>query len=351
MKAEKFLWISDGEYYYLTGYYTMNKWIDNDTVVITRSKNKKIGVNSPKDVCELVKVNLKDNSMRVLCDDVLDFAQHVVHENNVYYSTGKELKGIDVKSGKTEVLYRNEFYADDENAVMESPHKTADGRFISLYVSCKGKASVFITVDTVTGKMKKICEKKFENPFPMTNHGMVCPTDKDLMFFSHEGITFYVSNRLWLADARNGKMWNIAKQRLNDDGNLGDCFGHEMWAPDGKGLYFVKYKCSPTPPRGICYVDVQTGKAKLLYSGFGYWHVGVSADGKYLTSDTQTGKDYSEVVVIDIKTGEEVLIDEAKTDWNHPCHPHPQLSFDNNKLMYTAIDESGRTGVKIAILK
>jgi len=124
-----------------------------------------------------------------------------------------------------------------------------------------------------------------------------------------------------------------------------------MWAPDGKGLYFVKYLCLPTPPRGICYVDVQTGKAELLYTGYRYWHVGVSEDGRYLTADTQTGKDYSEVVLIDLNDNSETVIDKAKTNWTHPCHPHPQISPDNKKVVYTALNEKGRTCVKVAILK
>ena len=191
----------------------------------------------------------------------------------------------------------------------------------------------------------------FEKPFNVANHLMISPTDKDILFFAHEGSTFYVSNRLWIYDAKTGSERNIAKQRLDRDGNVGDCFGHEMWAPDGNGLYFVKYPCSPIKPCGICYVDVKSGKYELLYSKHKYWHVGVSSDGKFLTADTQYAPHRSEVVVIDREKGREFVVDIPYITGIHPCHPHPQLSPDNNRVVYTALDkEDGRTCIKIAYL-
>lgn len=358
---DKIITIADDQYHYSSGYYTMNKWMDDDNVVIARSKNQTIGVktNPYEDTVEIVKYTLSTHEISVLCDDSLSFAEHVVHGSKVYYSNGKALKMIDTATGHTEVLYENTGYLKElgqgglyngEMGLLHSPHITNDGKTISLFIPRDHNPTLFITLDTETGEAKELFQKRFEGPFFWANHGMICPENPNLLFFAHEGITFYVSNRLWLYDANTKKAWNIAKQRLDDDGNLGDCYGHEMWAPDGKGLYFVKYKCSPTPPRGICYVDVQTGKAELLYSAFGYWHVGVSADGRYLAADTQTGLDYSEVVVIDRQNDTETVVDHAKTNWNHPCHPHPQLSLDNRKVMYTALDEKGRTCTKIAIL-
>ena len=359
--SNKIITIADEEYHYSSGYYTMNKWIDNDNVVIARSKSQTIGVkqNPYEDTVEIIKVSLKTGEITVLCDDSLNFAEHVVYGNKVYYSTGKELKVIDTLTGEIKILYENSTYLNEfakgglyngEMGLMHSPHITNDGKTISLFIPRDNEAAVFISVNTETGEAKEVFRKKFEGPFFWANHCMVCPENPDLFFFAHEGTTFYISNRLWIYDAKTQKAWNIAKQRLDDDGNLGDCYGHEMWAPDGKGMYFVKYKCSPTPPRGICYADIQTGKADLLYSSYGYWHVGVSDDGRYLTSDTQTGLDFSEVVIIDRQTNTETVIDHAKTNWTHPCHPHPQMSKDNQKIMYTALNDQGRTCTKIALL-
>ena len=138
LEKENILTIGDGEYHYSSGYYTMNKWIDNDNVVIARSKNQTIGVkpNPFEDTVELVKVSLKDNKITVLCDDVMNFAQHVVYGSKVYYSTGYELKSVDIDSGEIKVIYKNEFYVGKdiggklyagEMSLLLSPHITNDG--------------------------------------------------------------------------------------------------------------------------------------------------------------------------------------------------------------------------------
>lgn len=357
--VERIIEITDDKYHYSSGYYTVNKWIDKENVVLARSEKQTIGAaDVPRDdKTELVKCNVYTGEKEVLCNDVMAYQEYLVYKNLLYYVDGERLIRINLDTKEREVIF--------EKKGICCPHITNDGKVISFYIesenggvytmeardNLKERPVEFLAIDVESGNELYSFKKSFEKPLNWAAHGMVCPENPDLMFFCHEGNTFYVSNRLWLYDNKTKNQWNIAKQRLDDDGNLGDCYGHEMWAPDGKGLYFVKYICSPKPPRGICYVDVQTGKAELLYSAFNYWHVGVSSDGNYLTSDTQTGKDYSEVILINRKTGEETLIDSAKTDWMHPCHPHPQISPDNKKIMYTALTDKGRTCVKIALLK
>ncbi len=343
--------IGNDGYHYSAGYYTTNKWIDNDTVVLARSHDRRIVTTA--DVVELVALSLKDGSMKVLCNDVWDFADYVVHGSTVYYTDGQSLKSVDAQTGECRRIYtyQDEFHHDADTLHISMPHITADGKTISLFVPVKDRASLFFTVDTQSGISRKLCTKKFNPPFTFANHGMICPTDPDLLFFAHEGTTFYISNRLWIYNAKTDEMHTIATQHLNETGDLGDCYGHEMWAPDGKGLYFVKYSCSPTPPCGIRYVDIETNTTEILYSTFKYWHVGVSADGKYLVSDTQKGDGQSEVILINRETGEEKWIDTAKTDWVHPCHPHPQLSPDNRHILYTAMSESGNTCTKIATVE
>ena len=126
----------------------------------------------------------------------------------------------------------------------------------------------------------------------------------------------------------------IAEQRLDTDGNLGDCFGHECWAPDGKGLYFVKYNCSPVGPRGISYVNADgTGQRTAIYGKYPYWHVCASPDGRFLASDTQSGS-YSGVCLIDTYSGNEKMFYKAKSNWTHPTHPHPSFNLSGSKVMF-----------------
>ena len=165
---------------------------------------------------------------------------------------------------------------------------------------------------------------------------MINPFDPEQVFFAHEGNTFYVSNRLWLFDTQSG-MHCIAKQRLDEEGNLGDCFGHECWAADGQGLYFVKYACSPLPPRGICYVSITGEQTDVLYGKYPYWHVSAAPNGRHLAADTQSGT-FSGVCLIDTETGRECMPIQARTTWSHPCHPHPSFSPDSRTVGFQDLD-------------
>lgn len=336
--------ISDNEYYYTAGYYTANKWIDNNTIVVSRSKHPLIERSSGEKV-ELVKISLDTGEMTVLCDDVIGSAAYVVHKNIVYYSAGKEIKTINTLNGDIQALYKDEFFP-NEKASLLMPEKTRDGRYISVFIENEGFPTYFVVINTETGEAKKLCEKNFSAPFSRANHGMICPTDPDIIFFAHEGDTRYVSNRLWIYNAKTDKMYNTAKQNLDEDGNLGDCFGHEMWASDGKGLYFVKYPVSPLPSRGICYVDIETKEVQMLYSSYKYWHVGTAENGRFLVADTQLPDWKSEVVVIDKEDGSETVVDSNLNIKEHPCHPHPQISPDNKTVVYTAFNDDGRVCIK-----
>ena len=335
--------IHDDRYHYTSGYYTDNRWLDDDTLIIARSKFP------DKEYNELVRVSLKDESIELICDDVKGWSSHVVWKDLVYYTDGQEIRVIDTKTNEKKVIYKRDF---DEISSFCMPSITNDGKTICIYGCNDDVGGFFATVDVETGKCRKMLSKKFAPPFITANHGMICPENPDRIFFAHEGITFSVSNRLWIYDAKLDKAWNIAKQNLDEDGNLADCFGHEMWAPDGKGMYFTKYPCSPKGPKGVCYVDIETGKIDVLYSKYNYWHTGVSRDGKFILADTtDNGTTYSEVVVIDRSDNTETIIDTPEISWNHPCHPHPQMSPDNTKVCYTALDDAGRTCVKVAYLK
>lgn len=339
--------IADEKYNYTAGYYTSNKWIDNNTIVLARSENPAIsGKEAP---VELVKISLETGEKTVLCDNVSGFTGFVVHGKFLYYTTGKEIRRVDTETGENNLIYKDSFFADDDSIRFCMPEITADGKYLSIFTHSPKKPA-FLVVDIEKGTAKILFEKRFSDPFPIANHGMICPTNPEIMFFAHEGDTRYITNRLWIYNDITGEMYNTAKQNLDENGNLGDCFGHESWAPDGKGLYFVKYPISPVPPKGICYVDIETREIKLLYSGFPYWHVGVSSDNKYLLADTVIDYKTTDVVVIDTTDGSETRIDTVKVE-NHPRHAHPQMSPDNKTVIYTAVSENGKSSVKVTKLK
>lgn len=341
--ADKFV-ITDDKFHYTCGYYTTNKWIGNDKLVIVRSTEQSIGNGNPKkgDTVELVLYTISTGKIKVLTNDMKSFEDYVVYGNYVYYSNGKQIIRLNVDNLEKEIIFECDID-------LWSPHITYDGKFISTYALDGEKTRIYrINTETKTGEL--VYKKSFAPPFWESDHAMPNPKDPNIIFYAHEGTTFYISNRLWLHDVEKNTDRNIAKQKLNEKGELGDCFGHEMWAPDGKGLYFVKYDCSPEHPNGICYVDAESGEHKLLFIGHKFWHVGVSQDGKYLLSDTQSDIFKSEVYVIDVNTGEELLAGVADTDWVHPCHPHPQMSPDDKRVIYTSLNEKGRTVVNIVNL-
>ncbi|MBO4732886.1 MAG: hypothetical protein J5662_00260 [Clostridia bacterium] len=356
MRVSRIVTVSDNEYFYTAGYFNTNKWLDNEHLIAVRSNRKTAGAQKNlKDVNEIIEISLKDGGIRVLCDDLLSFEEYIVFGNYVYYSNGYQLKQIDCYTGENKFICESPFVNKCNEPPALSPFFqqlsiTGDGKYIMSCVFTDKKEACMLRIDVASGKYGIILKKHFEMPFWDPGHLMVCPTDTNKFFYCHEGNTFYISNRLWIYDCSTGRDKNIAKQRLGDNGELIDCFGHEMWAPDGRGIYFVKYACSPDKPTGICYADISTGKYKLLYTGHKYWHVSVSRDGRYLASDTQSDDYISEVFIIDTTDGREYRIADAKTDWQHPCHPHPNISPDNDKVVFTALDDNGRTCIKIAYL-
>lgn len=349
--------IGDNKYHYTSGYFTDNKWVDNDTLIIERSECPSIACDDweGKADAELLKLSLKDGNMEFICRDKIFGYNYLVYDNKIYYSDRKDIKVVDIASKETETLYKNDYFRESDFMAVIGLSMTNDGKYLCTYIAGKEAPTKVVVMERETGRLVySFMPRKFSNPFNQVSHVMICPEDYQLVYFCHEGTTEYVSNRMWLYDAKTGKQWNIAKQRLDEDGNLGDCFGHEMWAPDGKGMYFVKYPASSILPFGACYVDAKTGKSETRYTGYRYWHIGASPDGKYLAGDTfepdKSDISKSEVIVIDLSDGSENVIDIAKKE-NHPAHPHPQLSPKSDKLIYTTLDDNNRVVMKIAFLK
>ena len=320
---------TDAERHCACGYYSNRTWFNEDLVVLSRSQNIEDFCG-----CELICVDFRTGDEYLLAEKCSDFNDYIVVGEYLYYITDSELWRVRIDGTGREYIYRCEN--------MTFPHATNDGRYLNWQVS--GHPDKCMILDLQTGRAEEAFSKGFEKPFATADHMMICPTDPNKVFFAHEGITFYVSNRLWLWEREKG-MRCIAKQRLDEDGNLGDCFGHECWNADGEGIYFVKYSCSPLPPSGICYTDTCGNQTDVLYGKYPYWHVCASPDGRFLAADTQSG-DYSGVCLIDTVSGNETMISKAGYTWVHPSHPHPQFSPSGKKLIWNSI-ENGKLGVEV----
>ena len=333
--------LCDDEYNYSQGYYAANNWLDDDHIFLARSKGIHEGVSSSGfdfSRAEYVLVDLKNETETVV---LTDYEGHVMNTQGTifgsefFYFVGTNLVAHDLRTGARRVVLRGETAGIIEGHVPNEFCLSRDGRYITMQAIAKDRSPIeFWIVDTQTGKFEKHTIAPFAPPFWVADHVMVNPTNPNLVFFAHEGTTEYVSNRLWLWE--KGKAPRpLVRQRLSENGNLRDCLGHESWAADGKGLYYIKYPVAGEPPFGIGYVGLEDDfkEPGILYSAYRYWHVCASPDGKRLAADTIEG--HSGVCVIDLETGEERrLLHVQGTDRSHPTHPHPCFSPSGKRLSF-----------------
>lgn len=317
-------------------YVTGNCWDGSDAIITAR-------VRSLTDMhCDFVRTDLNTGEEEVICAG--RWPEFYVRNGSLYQFLGTQVLKTDIKTKKTEILWTGEYELSGPISVSNDEKRISVSWFYPDNTASVGQ------LDTETGEHREVYRGGFAQPFWMANHVMVSPEDHNKIFFSHEGMTQYITNRLWMADADTGHVENILRQRLDADGNNGECVGHEIWSPDGKGMYFIKYISTTILPRGIWYLDIYTKQSRCIASGYDYWHVGVSPDGNLLAGDTQIGGDHSEVILVDQKAGTETPLVFAKTNWTHPCHPHPVFNADGSRVCFEMLNEEDRLCVGIVDL-
>lgn len=330
-----YLLFTEQNSFYSCGYYSQNCWVDDNRLVLSRTKKSS---DKESSVTDFILVDLNDKTEKVLLSyEGASNTAHVVFKNTLYYvEDAMLLCSLDVDTLERKEIYR----AKDEP--IRFPHMTADGRYMNWFYEGNSAQKDIWTcyrIDLETGEIVKMVEKAFLPPFKVANHFMICPTNPDIMFFAHEGDTTYITNRLWIAE-KGKEPYNIAKQRLDNNGNLIDCFGHESWAADGKGLYFVKYACSPEPPWGVGYVDLQSREARILYTKYKCWHVCAAPNGRYLAADLAPektdvdGVEQTGICLIDMKNNTEIIIANVNNHKKHPGHPHPQFNPSCKRICF-----------------
>lgn len=317
-------------------YVTNNCWDGKDAIVTARVK-------SLTDFhCDFVRTDLVTGEEEVLTRG--RWPEFHVKNGNLYQFFGKEVLKTNIESKETEVLWRGTYDLSGPITVSDDEKRVS----VSWYYG-DGTTSVGF-LDTENGRHTEVYRGGFAPPFQDISHVMVSPTDHNKIFFCHEGTTQYITNRLWMAEADTGHVENIFRQRMDEAGNNGECVGHEMWSPDGRGMYFIKYISTSILPKGVWYLDVYTKECRCVASGYEYWHVGVSPRGNLLAADTQIGGSHSEVILIDQKRGEEIPLVFAKTNWTHPCHPHPVFNSDGTRVCFETLNEKGNLCVGIVDL-
>ncbi|MFD0716499.1 TolB family protein [Paenibacillus sp. GCM10027626] len=255
-------------------------------------------------------------------------------DDQLYLFEGQELYSLHAWSGERRTICRL-----DDNCILHGPLSiTNDSQTLGVYWLEGDQEWVIATVDARSGQVAEAARPGFVEPFPVANHAMINPVDSSCIFYSHEGATEHIADRLWVASTATGSKYNVFAQKRDENGKHVEYVGHEMWASDGSGLYFVKYAHSPHKPAGVYYAD-RNGKSQTFINGdYLYWHVSVSPDGRYAAADTQeAGK--SKIVLIDLATRQSKLLCELPCRGIHPGHPHPSFSPDSQKLVFTYADE------------
>lgn len=270
----------------------------------------------------------------VSCDDIL-----YLHDKNELYT-------IDAWSGTRRTICKL-----GEHCSFQGPLSiTNDGKTLGVYWKEQHQEQavqwVIGTVSTEDGDVREAARPQFDEPYPVANHAMINPVDPELVFYSHEGQTEHIPDRLWVVDRRVGESRNVFAQRTDESGRLVEYVGHEMWAYDGSGLFFVKYPHSPDKPTGVYFTDKQGKRREFLNGDYKYWHVGISPDGQYAVADTQE-PGVSKIVLIDTTTKQSKLLCELPCRGMHPGHPHPSFSADSRKITFTFSDEHDMVWVGI----
>ncbi|MBQ7337477.1 MAG: hypothetical protein IJW40_03375 [Clostridia bacterium] len=332
-------YITSDNYHYTYGYYSNNSWVDGDILIAARSARDDAVNFGP---AELVALDIYNEEAWLLPITAKGYSEYVVDSELIYYLTGNDLRCFNLLTGTEHTVITM--------SSMSFPHITANGSHINVSRHVNGLDTGTV-INTQTGETYDIMAVRFEEPYPIANHHMICPTDPTVMFFSHEGTTTDIPDRLWIAKLGE-EPYNIAYQTVDANGKPLDCFGHEYWAPDGEGLYFVKYSVSPSFPKGVCYVSLDDiENPEVLYSKYPYWHVSCSPDGRYVTSDTQSGS-YSGVCLIDTETDEEIMVYKAQTyRQTHPGHPHPCFNTTSTALCFNDHNlDNGRVSIGVYII-
>ncbi|WP_372632362.1 hypothetical protein [Cohnella sp.] len=310
-------------------YFTAMTWLSDSRhlVLYTDINEEKMGV--------CVKADSESGSAETVAER-LEWARGLVSvQDRFYYYEGPRIYEYDLRTGGSRTVCT----LGKDGAVYGPLSITNDGRTMGIYWR-DGSEWAIGTVDTETGRLTEPARPSFAEPYSVANHAMVNPEDGRLVFFAHEGKTEHIPDRIYMADAVSGEVWNAYRQARLDTGEHVEYVGHEMWSPDGEHLYFVKYPQSPLKPTGIYRVHKRTGEAEFINGDYAYWHVSLSPDGCWAVADTIEDWETSKIVLINLRDRSSRLLCEQPMWPQHPGHPHPSFSPDSRKISFTLADEN-----------
>ena len=330
----------------IKGYVTQQSWNSDGTKFIVCNNGNEM---YEYDIISEKLRFLSEGNALVQDGKVTALNANVTPDNKIYFIYEKNVYCIDWDEYKKYLVCSLPEDCDDIGVLSV----TNNGDYISGYYGGSHGDNRIVRLNCSTGKLDVNLYKDFSyNPHTMgVGHPLINPEYPDLLFFCHEGVTNHIPDRLWLANAKTGDMYNMFIQKPREDGTTGECSGHEVWGMDGEYMYFVKYALDYNiDKRGIVRIpkDGDKNGREYLTDDFDYWHCYPASDNNLVCGDTAKG----EVALTNLITGKSYLL--AKFDmieWFHPHHPHPVISYNNSSVNWQMVDENKIVGVAWADIR
>lgn len=215
------------------------------------------------------------------------------------------------------------------------PSLSNDGRRLIVGHYTEGRhVAILINVGDRTVK------RLFEHPW-FANHFHFCPYNEDWIGYCHEGDADTVRDRVWAWHAELAPL-GIP---LFDQTASGMAVGHERWNFHTTSALGIAYGVSSSIPGGLFEFFPDARPPRLVSAGDRDWHVGVSRDGRWAALDTTgphdvpgyrwtAAADISDVLLVDMNTGERTFLARSRQYMRHPRHPHPTFNLDGSAIYY-----------------
>lgn len=156
------------------------------------------------------------------------------------------------------------------------PMTYADAKEVRLNERLEAKIPMEIfTIDVASGARKKVYGST-----DWLNHLQFSPTDPTMLMFCHEG-PWHKVDRIWTIRTDGSQLKKMHTRTMNME-----IFGHEFWAPDGKGIWY-----DLQTPRGekfwLAGVNLETGKRTWYHHERNEWsvHYNVNRAGNLFAGD------------------------------------------------------------------
>lgn len=164
-------------------------------------------------------------------------------------------------------------------------------------------------------------------------HCQACPGDDDTVMFVHE-TGGDALQRIWMYDVPTGAVrpYYVEKE--------GDWITHEVWGANGDYLYFISI------PNQIIRGTRDGHRFDVLADNRRrYLHCAPDRSGRWLTADRINWQDsageFSEVVLINARTGMEIPLATTGKPATGDDHMHPAFNRRGDVVLFSCPDENG----------